>query len=56
MCRELSRYFIVPGKGQLREIERARGGSGRRSFREGQVMSMLGSFRFSLSSFFALSQ
>lgn len=56
MCRELSRYFIVPGKGQFREIERARGGSGRRSFREGQVISMLGSFSLLSLFFFALSQ
>lgn len=57
MCRVLSRYFIVPGKGQLNERERGREGG--RSFREGQVMSMLASFSLSLSLsllFCALSQ
>lgn len=48
MCRALSRYFIVSGKGQFRVGEKEG-----RPFREGQVMSMLGSF-FSVSLFIFL--
>lgn len=44
MCRALSRYFIVSGKGQCRVGEKVG-----RPFREGQVMSMLGSFSLCLS-------